>query len=423
MGKMGSTGYGNKASRSMAWEFVYSHLLRAPAKSVLSMIIAIVFIFAMGFISMLIFRNEQEIDNLYKMAEIDAELVPSDSMAWQAGDSIHIETINDLLKIGCFQNINIQLDAQQALWLGEEKVWDSLAMRALAEEQPLPFQWKETTISYAHGWNASCFSVDWGTLADPLPIFVNEGLLAQAGLKMGAEVLLTQTGISLEDTMLPDAEPAIPAVIAGTYIMQERIAATNSSITTILFPLSGVARFTSVKGYASAEFVINPNYNRTLGELSESTEKILNTNHGKIPFRLLIWDEEIRTVVKPMERTLSLLSVLYPVTTAIAAGIATVLACLMVFQNAKTAAIMRVTGMDKRRSLWVQVMEQMMPCVIGLLMGLLLCVVLLETTETSSFLPLLLRAGLYLTGCAVGSLIAGLSTTSRAPLDLLQVKE
>lgn len=407
----------------MAWDFVYSHLLRAPAKSVLSMIIAIVFIFAMGFISMLIFRNEQEIDNLYKMAEIDAELVPADSMAWQAGDSIQIDTINDLLESGCFQNTNVQLDVKQALWLREEKVWDSLVMRALAEEQPLPFQWKETTISYAHGWNASCFSVDWGTSANPLPIFVNEGLLAQTDLKMGAEVLLTQTGISLEDTILPDAEPVIHAVIAGTYIMQERIAATNSSIAAILFPLSGIARFTSVQGYASAEFVINPEYNRALGELSESTEKILNTNHGKIPFRLLIWDEEIRAVIKPMERTLSLLSVLYPVTTAIAAGIAAVLACLMVFQNAKTAAILRVTGMNKRRSLWVQVMEQLMPCVIGLVIGLLLCVILLKTTKTSSFLPLLLRAGLYLTGCAVGSLIAGLSTTSRAPLDLLQVKE
>ena len=407
----------------MAWEFVYSHLLRAPAKSVLSMMIAIVFIFAMGFLSMLIFRNEQEIDNLYKMAEIDAELVPSDSMAFQAGDSIHIKTISDLLESGCFKNTNVQLDVKQALWLREEKAGDFLVMRALAEEQPLPFQWKETTISYAHGWNESCFSVDWGTPTDPLPIFVNEGLLAQTGLKMGAEVLLTQTGISLEDTMLPDAEPVIPAVIAGTYIMQERIAATNSSITTILFPLSGVARFTSVKGYASAEFVINPDYNRTLSELSESTEKILNTNHGKIPFRLLIWDEEIRAVVRPMERTLSLLSVLYPVTTAIATGIAAALACLMVFQNAKTAAIMRVTGMNKRRSLWLQVVEQLMPCAIGLVIGLLLCVILLRTTKTSSFLPLLLRAGLYLMGCAVGSMIAGLSTTNRAPLDLLQVKE
>lgn len=423
MKRITAMGYQSKSSKEMTWEFISAQLRRTPVKTALVIVVAISFMLVMNFINMTIGKNEQAVDKLYKMAEIDAELESADSMVMRDSDYIRKATVNDLLNSGVYENVNVQLDQPQTLWIGDEKVLDSLIMRGILKTQPLPLQWKATTFSYARGWSASSFAVGRDTQSDPLPIFLNEMILSETNLGLGDIVLLTREGVTLEETMLSDATPALTAIIAGSYKMQERVARMSDFKATVFFPFSSVDYFEDSLGYSAAEFVINPNYNRTINELVERANIIARSNHGNTTLRLFVWDEEIRSLVEPMKQTLSLLAILYPITTTVAVGVSVVIAYLLVMQNITNVAILRILGMDKRRTLLLLVIEQFVPCIIGLIIGLITCLISLIDEHTGNFLSSLSRAILYLVGCVVGSMLAGIFAVTCKPLYLLQERE
>jgi ABC-type antimicrobial peptide transport system permease subunit len=91
---------------------------------------------------------------------------------------------------------------------------------------------------------------------------------------------------------------------------------------------------------------------------------------------------------------------------------------LIALQNSKNAAILRVLGTTKRRTLAVICAEQLFVCLFGLAIGL--CTVMILGWGGAAALAL---AGLYLAGMLVGAVVGGAIITGRPPLELLQVKE
>jgi len=131
-----------------------------------------------------------------------------------------------------------------------------------------------------------------------------------------------------------------------------------------------------------------------------------------------MYDEELRTVVGSMEENLSLLRLLYPVAIAVSLIIGIGLSMLLMLQNAKNAAIMRVLGSPKNRTLLILCTEQLIVCLFGLLFGLCLSAIAGWGAGASVII-----AVLYLSGVFIGSAVGGLLVINRPPLELLQVKE
>jgi ABC-type antimicrobial peptide transport system permease subunit len=121
-----------------------------------------------------------------------------------------------------------------------------------------------------------------------------------------------------------------------------------------------------------------------------------------------------------MEQNLSLLKLLYPVAIVLSAIIGLGLSLLLMLQNAKVAAIMRVLGTSKKKSRTTLCAEQTVVCLLGLAIGL---VVLAILGWGFGFASSLFLAWIYLAGTSIGTVVGTTIVTNRPPLELLQVKE
>ena len=126
--------------------------------------------------------------------------------------------------------------------------------------------------------------------------------------------------------------------------------------------------------------------------------------------------------VAPLERALELMRMLYPVVLVLSVLTAAGVAVLFVLLSAKDAAILRIQGTTKVRTTAVFVLQQGLPVLAGLVLGV-----------AGSFLwggarPALAgaalgRAALYLTAAVLGTVLCAASILRKNPLELLQVKE
>lgn len=160
--------------------------------------------------------------------------------------------------------------------------------------------------------------------------------------------------------------------------------------------------------------------NRELLEQTENLQQIAaDDKKSLLPLRLVIWDQELREVLEPMERTLALFRVLFPVAAAVFAVTGFGLQLLLILQRSREAAIMRALGTSVSEVRLLIVSEQFLNCIAGLLAGLLLTGILRWGMTTAGIIGLLA----YFAGSAAGMAAGGIAVTNRRPLELLQVKE
>jgi hypothetical protein len=210
-----------------------------------------------------------------------------------------------------------------------------------------------------------------------------------------------------------------PAVIVGVYNM---FRLTNEIFSGTILPIDALEHIIGNElRYMSIRFNIDTALNREMDKVREEIEEIVDhISAGEVPLRLYLDDEELRLVVIPMEQNLSLLRLLYPVAIALSAIIGFGLSLLLMIQNAKVAAIMRVLGTTTTKSRATLCTEQIIICLIGLALGLAILAIL---GWGYGFISSLGLAGIYLTGAAIGTLAGAVVITNRPPLELLQVKE
>ena len=171
--------------------------------------------------------------------------------------------------------------------------------------------------------------------------------------------------------------------------------------------------------YSVADFVLDPALNRNLDTFrTEAEQMIQDDTKSLLPLNLVIWDEELRMVVQPMEKNLTLMQVLYPIAQTVAFFAAGVVALLLLLQEAKTAAILRVLGIPTRTVQRMLGRELLILGVVGVSMGILVALLLGKWST-----QLLLCAVIYFLGLAVGTIVGCMAITKKKPLELLQVKE
>ena len=302
-----------------------------------------------------------------------------------------------------------------------------LSHKLLAFDQPEIFFSSLSTkdsLQYSKLWDESMFSKVWTKeeiTSQGIPAIFPDSFLKNFGLEKGNIVsLAVKTGGG--NSMV------YPYKVIGTYVEGVRQNSNNFVKTggdAILIPLSVLRILMDNNLYfTTANFIIDPAKNRELTTFKEEMQKIVSEpSAGKLPLQIVFWDEELRSVVEPLEKSLSLLQVLYPVTLLTAMLIGIGLNLLLVLQSAKDAAILRILGTPLYKVRAMYLISQLLLTLWGILIGFIGLYIIQKETEVLLEPQVILASGLILCGTIIGAFLGALLITNKNPLGLLQVKE
>ncbi|QNK41203.1 ABC transporter permease family protein [Caproicibacter fermentans] len=404
--------------------FAFRHIRRSGFKSILTIIVATCFILAMGWMNWTIVNDKSEIDRMYKSISVDAEIVSSDMSVYYSGGGggvIKPDTVGTVLNSGFVKSSYLEETARAAKAFAKQHSNASdheafLYNPALhAFNQPKIFfsdTGKNLKVNYAHGWNESLFTKNW-PINQEVPILISVNDMLQLKLKPGDHMII------ISNNQMKAVQ--MNCIVAGQYQGSLLTAWDNMPI---LLPSSSLEAFTDGGFcYAVARFTLKPNHNREMSKFRMDMKNLMAMpSSGFEPLNFVLWDEQLRQVLQPLEKNLSLLNVLFPVTITISALISMALTILLLLQCAKEAAIMRALGATKTRMCVGLCVEQLFLCSLGILFGLAAFIVLCPNIEQMIW-SVIGCTGAYFGGCLSGVLFSTVSLIRRKPLDLLQVKE
>jgi ABC-type antimicrobial peptide transport system permease subunit len=409
-------GYNSLRSYIASGWFVLNKIIRTPLKTILTLAVAVMFVLTLGYISLLVERNETEIERLYSIVDIEAEItVGGVSVTAGMVATIPKAMIDAVRDSGFIAGTNVQMGLPWTIT--SRGATAGVVAHAIDRPDMLTGIWRNISIEYAQGWDETFFALDFGE-AETIPIAVSADIQAQLGLMPGDEVVFRV--MRDEGGVLYSFNVIIAAVYTKNSV--SGIITVMEKDNTVLIPFSMTELVSDRFLYNRAYFMIDPTQNREIAASTAELDRIIRDTRGNAPLSLVLWDEELRLVTQPMERTLSLLEALYPVILMASTMVPAGLAALMILQVKKLAAILRVLGTTRARVIAMQSSEQIVVCLAGLVLVIITALVFLGTTialSSSSFT----QAALYLFGAFIGSVFAAIIATRKSPMELLQTKE
>ena len=416
-------------------------IVRAPVKGILVGMVALLFVVAIGWLQGAIERGDREIERLYGTTIVTGQVredFVDGACRYGLGQVIYARAVNDILGTGFVKDayleaglswIHIVASAIDGgfpyeLWQDEggltlenmSGVFATSDIEVFARERQIQIVWAE-------GFDERIFSPesthDFGM---SIPIVLSEQALTERNLSLGDEAFLSHNFDNLESWH-------IPIQIVGIYegvAFPDRVDFRGDPG---LIPLAGMeeiryllGRYARMASYITFRFEVEPLRNREIEDFRERLEEIVSRGSASwthLTFDL--FDGELEFVVRQMEQNLFILQLLYPIAIGVALLIAVGLSILLMFQNAKNAAVMRVLGISKNKARWMFLVEQGVVTLLGLTFGLLGLILISNSFELDS--RIFSFIGLYFIGTLVGSLVGAILVSNRSPLDLLQVKE
>jgi ABC-type antimicrobial peptide transport system permease subunit len=405
--------------------FGFRSIKRNGLKSSLTALVALGLAVALGWMQWTMEKDRAEVNRLYSSTTVEADVVEAGSGFYGGGGFVSKNTVEQLLASGFIKSAYLEATTSIIQMNQDNGSTNNqpVNLSILAFDQPDTFFTGLTTrdtVQYGTGWDESLFRKKWnsGSLSKQgTPGIFPDSILKAFGLKLGDEVeLQDEYGMTNPYYVVGQYTPG-PRQISANILQYEG--------EPILVPLSALKL---IEGknlyYSTVNLVVDPAKNRDINTFEAQARKIVaELGAGRLPLKIHFWDEELRAVVEPMEKNLSLLGVLYPVTLAISALIGAGLCLLILLQQAREAALLRTLGTGKAGVRAMLCMEQVLLSLAGMLLGLVVLGLLRKSFGTIFTMPALIAIGCYLLGTLMGSLIGAISVSNRKPLDLLQVKE
>lgn len=423
--------------------YVLRHILRAPVKSLLCLLLAAVFMLGLMLIRVSTVRSENELENLYLTTEVTVDIVNNSPYTVVNYNTIervgyiYPDTVDKLMETGYLSRRYVEAatkadylaraDAEgqeigaagqyrqyQANLYGTEYPRKTLSLYGFGEE-----------ITYFDGWDESVFLQSWSDWQSDTPkapkvypAVVSQALYETFQMEEGD---LLRAGVK---TYVPGiANPVVVVVtnltVVGTHLGDPGV---------VLLPLESYRRVSGVDtNYNRVSLTVDPARNRQLEEFREKVPDIIS-NGGAWAITALYWDQELRQAIVPMEQVISLMKTLYPITLALSLAVAAGISILLSLLSAREAAILRVLGNSKTRCRAILCLQNILACFAGLAAGhlgaVVMAYVMLPPADAAGLmLPALGRAGLYLLFSVLGAVGASVAMTAKNPLELLQVKE
>ena len=427
---------------------ILRQIRRAPAKTLLTAGVALAFVFGLGWMQHTMASIEAELERLYASAEVTVELRAISAVGMNdqplhttvpAGDVIRARTINAIMATGFVQDAYLVASssdfhllppladgsfpvvlregimADPALRFTPNFIYafngniDVFLYRDGQGEYPV-------IITYGAGFGSEDFVYDADTEGYVLPAILHENTMRQMGLDHGDVVFLSNTSHHF-------AQQSFQIQIIGSYIgTMARDVPIGRLEEAILMPLSAfeAARGVGIR-YVAAYFYIYPHMNQHIRELDEFMRDLTGqvTRAGLTLLRGFIYDGGLSGSAEPLEQNLVFLQILYPITISLAFVIGAGLAGLIVVQNAKIVAVLRVLGATRRATRIVLCAELLMVSILGIILALGIMLAM----RLNLSVQLALVVGLYLAGTLIGVILGAVLISRRAPIELLQVKE
>ena len=419
----------------MIIEHIYKHIVRAPGKTLLSIAAALVFTLTLGMLQLNIANLEREIGQIHSETAVNAEirLCPNfrgDRFRRLLGDIVPMAVARNILNLEIAEEVYLEggasalllplsdtplaiLDAPEGF--GRQDILVGISELRHLTEAPAGFLGRDSSfnmeIQFAPDFDEANFL---HPATEAIPLILSQELAERRGVAPGETIhivyyrpILFRTGDWLYTT----------ALILGVHNGE---GLPNHLRDGAVVPLEVLeALYGDSVGFHTFRFTIDPAYNHDLSAAREGIEAYLA--RPVYPWRehlmLDIQDQELRFALAALQQHVMLLELLLPIAIGVSAVIALGLTLLLTLQNAKIAAIMRVLGMSKRKLQVVLWSWQMLLCISGGALGFLLATAL---GLRGNFVPVALP---YLAGAVLGATVGACLITSRAPLDLLQVKE
>lgn len=420
--------------------FVGCYIRRSKAKSLLVFLLAALFTVGLAAIRVSILSSAAKVDELYETVSVNLELVKRDSSIYVEGGFISQSTMDRIADTGFISNFYAEAECG-VLDITREDARDAAGGAPAVAPDPsqepqgplyslrsfsdldgfLSGSGSGVDILYHAGWDEGMFSRDWRAYDEAhsrqavLPVLLPQGLYEEYRITPGERIIVQIKRGSNTDVRLMEA--------AGMYTG----AVSGGSAPVILTPAG--AMDVIMKGspyYSAARFSIDPAKNRELSAFRAALDAIINADSaGLVPLRTLLWDEDLRNVIEPLENSIRLMEVLYPVALALSLLAAAGVSALLILTEAREAAIMRVLGTTKLRSRVMLVLQIVFVVLAGLLIGLTAALAWSGSAGLAwaIFGMSALCAAAYLVCAVAGSAAGAVTVTNRPPLELLQVKE
>jgi len=453
---------------------MFRHIVRVPAKTLLSIGVALLFALALGVLQLTIVSIRQDIERLYNETIVTGEVGRYQYFGRSvrpAGDTISIMHLWGISELGTVGEVYVEasypvfiapvlpyrlaplLTGLYSAGAGSSRSDSSASgistsgvagsglaafnaldyeeliseiptavdilvavceLRHLTEDSPGfigrsdPFRMH---VSFAAGHDEGSFVYAGGY---PIPIIISYELGVMHGLSYGdgAYIVYYRPGL-----FRPGVWYYAIAVVIGIHDGGGLAANVRDGA---VLPLGAMeAMLGEFTGFYTLRFAIDPVHNRQLSYVREEIESVFVTlRYPRLErLRVTVWDQELRFGTAPLARQAELMGLLRFLMVGVSAVIGGGFTLLLTLQMAKNAAIMRVTGTSKLRVQVVLWFGQMLVCVVGSGVGLVLVVAFGLRAD------IVIVAVPYVLGAAAGAVIGAGLVTRRSPLELLQVKE
>ncbi|MDR2168006.1 MAG: hypothetical protein LBE35_09200 [Clostridiales bacterium] len=432
--------------------YIFRHIFRSPLKSALVAAIALFFVVGLGWLNHTIESTQAEIDYIWENTVIGAEIIMSPDenrimtgiMEIASHAPISPAIVRTLLQSGFvtdfytealwmngFVRSQAELEPMREFLQTPGRLWWHYTDPVFAISDFYGFVRDNTrtdiddalgiigesiSITFAPGFDVADFN--FSPVALNTPIIARQSFLDYHGYNLGDYLYL--------------GHPHIPVQIIASFQggLSRGVDRIGSHRHMIIMPLAALQNhilgdMAGHFGFMTANVSLDPARNRELYDLEDLLRGSLRGNRfagfaGAIPLELIVRNQALLDLVEPMEQNLALLRLLYPIAIVIAAALSIVLSMLLMLQNTKIVAIMRVLGGSKLKSRFALCAEQVLVCITGVLAGLAaLAIIGVPIAETAA----LNLAALYFIGATTGALLGAAIISSKTPIELLQIKE
>lgn len=449
-----------KGNKDTLRRFSFNHSIRSKVSSLLLLSLAATFIFSLLWMNHLIIKNNSFIDKAYNETEITGELrISSDGeIQGTRRGPISGTHINNMLETGLVKDFLSLADMTYSeMYIkenGSERKFEmteeekkayhipKASFNVLATNKPYNNDSKVnlTNLHLIDGYSIDDFftnyKADFTDRANPkivdekgnseIPVLVSEKAMKDFSLKIGDNILLTEESRDLIKAY---------ATIVGTFEEFDMIdlhkyieyytTITRDEQSIFIYPLSALeAMERNNVYYRSLSFEFKTESNRELlDRKDELKDMVVNNIYDDIRSELKLWDEELTNVVEPLEKGLSLLEVLYPITFGLSIIIAGILAFMMVIGRSTDVAILRMLGVKSKEVEWNLFRENVLLVLIGIIAACGLIIGITANTYPIGIDKYIMVIGGYLLGSILGLILGIGRVAKKKPLEMLQVKE
>lgn len=393
--------------------YVFRHIRRAWIKSLLCIVLAAAFVGAVGQFMLSTRDNRARMENMYDTVEVYAYIV---GLGGATNPRIPYQALDVLLDTGFASYYHAETEGP-CKWMDTQPFAHGKVYTFVDPER----FGRAGSITYADGWDEESFLASKDAVC-----VVSESALESKGIALGDELLLS------------GVEEDFPTGIRDEGVTFKAVGSFDGALTEndVFVPYRAMAllRFEFYQGrYADAGIIENVVLRVDNALLRDGRKAYLDPQQAALEqaggevsqLGVKVLDEELKNVVEPLDESTSQMEMLLPLVAAAAVIIGAVVPALVIVQRSGDAALFRALGTRKTRVRFMLAAEQVLLCVVGLVLGAVVLGAMHRFGE--GFASIGAELAIFAAACAavtaISCVVSAWAVSNRKPLELLQAKE